>query len=419
MADTNSTHGWHRVSNDSVWQHVRVIFLGSLLVFLINIGLGFGNVITPGEIPRWQILTHLHGGTIGWITITAVGFTVWLFTGNRTVSETYENRIRWLTWAVVLFGAGYVLSFGVSFSLTGNAFTLLPIFGTGMMLVFWATALLALTQLRQQPVVRNEHLLLAGAFTLASLGAIMGVLLGFQHALGSLPLPEGLPNTQGHAFPMDIYALVIASAVIEWLYVGEDASGWSWPGLVQAVVWPGAGVLVFIAAVSGFMPMALIGLILGLIVGPAIFLARIGWRVVFTDPQQPGERRWAVFAPFWLVVFVVLFLGGILGPIPQDLEWLGPVAFHAYFVGYITNGLFGVLSGRTRRGRRLHRWAEPTAFWLLNLGLVAFAATEIAYGGRHGAVVMGLGVLLGVAAMLYRLLGDSTALNPAETVRHD
>lgn len=409
MSDTNAAHGWARVSDDTIWGYTKIIFLGSLLIFLVNVALGFGNVITPGEIPRWQFLTHLHGGTIGWLTLTAIGFTIWLFTGNRPVSPTYEKRIRWLAWAAVLLGLGYVLSFGVSFSLTGNAFTLLPIFGTGMMLVFWATALLALTQLRQQPVLRNEHLILAAAFTLASVGAIMGVLLGFQHALGTLPLPEGLPNLQGHAFPMDLYALVTGSAVIEWLFVGDEASEWTWPGLVQAVVWAGAGLLVFIAAVSGFMPLALVGLILGLVLGPLIFLGRIGWRVVITDPRRGGAGRWAVFTPIWLVVFIVLFLGSILGPIPQDLEWVGPVSFHAYFVGYLTNALFGVLSNRTSASRTLHEWAEPGAFWLVNLGLVAFAATEIAYGGRHGAVVMGIGVLLGVVTIGYRLLGDTNA----------
>lgn len=413
MADATTAHGWGRVRDDEVWRHTKVIFLGGLLVFLVNVTLGFGNVVTPGEIPRWQILTHLHGGTIGWLTLTAIGFTVWLFTGDRTVSPTVEKRLRWLAWAAVAIGLGYVLSFGVSFSLTGNAFSLLPVFGTGMLLVFWATTLLAVTQLRQQPILRNEHLILAAAFTLASFGAIMGVLLGFEHVLGSLPLPEGLPNLQGHAFPMDLYALVTGSAVVEWLFVGDEASGWTWPGLVQAVVWAGAGLLVFIAAVSGFMPLALVGLVLGLVVGPVLFLGRVGWRVVLTDPRRDGAGRWAFFTPLWLVVFIVLFTGTILGPIPRDLEWAGPVMFHAYFVGYLSNGLFGVLSARTRAGRTLQEWAEPGSFWLVNLGLVAFAATEIAYGGRHGAVVMGIGVLLGVATFGYRLLGDATTPDSA------
>lgn len=406
MGGTDAAHGWNRVRNDAVWGHIRTIFLGSLLVFLVNITLGFGNVITPGEIPEWQLLTHLHGATIGWLTVTGIGLTIWVFTGNRDVSATFERRVGWLAWAAVILAAGYVSSFGIGFFLTGNAFVLLPIFGTGMMLVFWSTALLALTQLRRQPVLTNVHLLVAGAFTLASLGAIMGVLLGFQHALGSLPLPEGLPNTQGHAFPMDLYALVLGSAAVEWLYVSDEVSGWTWPGLTQAVLWPGAGVLVFLGAVTGIEVLAVPGLLVGLILGPLIFFGRIGWRAVLISPVPGRGRSWATFAPVWLLVFVVLFVGAFLGPISQDLEWLGPVAFHAYFVGYLTNSLFGVLSTRTRDGRTLHEWAEPAAFWLLNLGLLAFIATEVAYGGRHGALVMGTGVLLAVATFGYRLLGE-------------
>jgi hypothetical protein len=381
------------------------VFLGSLLVFLINIALGFGNVVTPGSIPRWQLITHLHGGTIGWLTLSAIGFAIWIFTGNREVSEAYERRVGWLTWAAVLLGAGYVLSFGISFSLTGNAFTLLPIFGTGMMLVIWATALLALTQLRKQPEVRTVHLLVAGGFTVASLGAIMGVLLGFQHAVGGLPLPDGIPNRSAHTGPMDAYALITAVAVIEWLVDRDDVSGWAWHGALQAGVLTLAGLLAFVPveAVSG------IGMVIGLLGGSAIFLLRMGWRAVATNPFRWNESVWATFAPLWLLVFIGAVLGSMAGVLPQDAEWVGPVAFHAYFVGFITNSLFGMLSGRTRDGRTLHGWAEPGAFWLVNVGLVAFAATEIGYGGRHGALVMGIGVLLAVVTIGYRLLGESNA----------
>lgn len=397
----DGAHGWHRIKHDSVRKSTKIVFLGSLLAFLINIALGFGNVITPGEIPRWQVLTHLHGGTIGWLTVTAVGFTIWLFTGERTVSETYERRVRWLAWAAVIFGVGYVVSFGISFSLTGNAFALLPIFGTGMMLVFWATALLAVTQLRVQPVLRTVHLLVAGGFLVASFGAIMGVLLGVQYAIGSLPLPEGIPNVSNHAGPMDAYAVIVGTALVEWLVDRDDVSSWSWHGLLQAGVFTLAGLMAFvpIEAVSG------IGSVIGLLSGAFIFFVRIGWRAVVNNPFDHDESAWATFAPVWLLVFIVGVLGSNAGIVPTG-PWLGPVIFHAYFVGFISNGLFGMLSGRTRDARILHAWAEPGAFWLLNLGLLAFIATEVAYGGRHGAIVMGVGVLLGVATMGYRLIGE-------------
>lgn len=402
MKESRRDHGWQRVRNDSVWRHTRVIFLGSLLVFLVNIGLGFMNVVTPGAIPRWRILTHLHGGTLGWLTLSAVGFAIWQFTGSRTVSATYEKRIQWLAWAAVLFGAGYVLSFGVSFSLTGNAFSLLPIFGTGMMLVIWATALLAWSTLRKQPVVRTVHLLLAGAFTVASFGAIMGVLLGLQYAVGSLPLPEGIPNVGNHAGPMDAYAVIVGTALVEWLVNRDEVTSWSWHGLLQAGVFTLAGLMAFvpIEAVSG------IGTIIGLLGGSFIFFVRMGWRAVLNNPFDHDESAWVTFAPLWLLVFIAGILGSIAGVVPTD-TWLGPVIFHAYFVGFLSNALFGMLSGRTRDTRVLHAWAEPGAFWLLNVGLLAFAATEIVNGSRHGAIVMGIGVLLGVVTIGYGLLGEA------------
>lgn len=401
MAGTGAAHGWHRVQNDAVWRHTRRIFLGSLLVYLINIALGFANVVSPGEIAHWQVLTHLHGGTIGWLTLSAIGFAVWQFTGNRPVSESYERRIGWLSWAAVLFGAGYVASFGIAFYLTGNAFALLPIFGTGMMLVIWATTLLALTTFRRQPVVRTVHLLVAGAFTVASFGALMGVLLGLQYALGSLPLPQGIPNAANHAGPMDAYAVIVGTALVEWLVDRDDVSSWNWHGLLQAGVFTLAGLMAFvpIEAVSG------IGTIVGLLGGSFVFFVRMGWRAVWNNPFAHDERAWATFAPLWLLVFIVGILASNAGLVPSD-TWLGPVIFHAYFIGFLTNGLFGMLSGRTRDGRLLHAWAEPGAFWLVNLGLLAFVATEIGYGGRHGAIVMGIGVLLGVTTIGYRLLGE-------------
>lgn len=400
MASTHS-HGWQRVENDAVWRHTRRIFLGSLLVFLVNITLGFANVFTPGELPHWQSVTHLHGGTLGWFTISAVGFAVWQFTGTRQVTRTFEGRIKWLSWAAVILGAGYVLSFAVAFNLMGNVYALLPIFGTGMMLVIWSTALLALTQIRDQPVVSTVHLLLAGAFTVASLGAIMGVLLGLQYALGSLPLPDGIPATGYHAGPMDTYAVMIGVAAVEWLVDGDEPRSWTWPGVLQFAFFTIAGIVSFIPieAVSamGF---------LGLLAGSLVFFLRIGWRAVLQNPFDQTPKTWATFAPLWLLVFIVIFLSFAFGPLGDGDDWAGVIAFHAYFVGFITNALFGVYSNRTYGGRSLHAWAEPGAFWLINIGLVTFAATEYAMGSKHGAIVMGAGVLLGVATMGYRLLDE-------------
>ena len=72
-----------RVKNESVWQSLKILFIGSLLIFLINIYFGFDNSLTVGEIDRWQSLIHLHAGSVGWITLSAIGIAIWISTGDR------------------------------------------------------------------------------------------------------------------------------------------------------------------------------------------------------------------------------------------------------------------------------------------------------------------------------------------------
>jgi hypothetical protein len=89
--------------------------LASAILFLINIYFGFDNALTIGGIPRWQILVHLHAGSLGWITLSAFGLMIWFMTGERKVSTTYIRWIKTFSWTAILFFAGYLLSFGLAF----------------------------------------------------------------------------------------------------------------------------------------------------------------------------------------------------------------------------------------------------------------------------------------------------------------
>lgn len=93
-----------------------MLFLGSALLFLINIYFGFDNALTVGEIPHWQSLIHLHAGSIGWITLSLIGLALWVCTGQREVSDAYARRTGALVWLAVVVFACYIASFGLSFS---------------------------------------------------------------------------------------------------------------------------------------------------------------------------------------------------------------------------------------------------------------------------------------------------------------
>ncbi len=400
-----------RVKNDSVWRSLKILFMGSLLIFLINIYFGFDNSITPPgeEIERWQILIHLHGGSIGWITLSAIGVAIWVVTGSREVSAQYESRVRTLVWAAVLLIAGYVPSFGLAFSRpSGFLVALLPIFGAGVVLTLWVAAIWSFSQFKHQEVLTTVHWLIAGALLTAAIGATVGMLLGLERVVGQfLPLPDG-DRVGAHAGMMDTYLFLVASAIIEWA-TRKEATRWGWGGLLQALFWMVGASLVPIAFFLNMVEQILPVFMLMLLVGMVIFLVRYAWRALANFSLSPGVRSWSFFGTFWLIAYMGLFLYGISlfmsGADFSSVTWFGAVFAHAGFVGMMTNVLMMVVASRAQESGELP-WGESAAFWLINLGLLVFLGLKIAADIRIGAAVMGIGVLLGVA-VFFRRLQDS------------
>ncbi len=396
-----------RVKNDSVWQSLKILFMGSLLIFLINIYFGFDNSLTAGEIDRWQILIHLHGGSIGWITLSAIGVAIWLVSGDRDVDANYERRVRTLVWAAVLIFAGYVPSFGLAFSRpSGFLVALLPIFGSGAVIVLWVSAIFAFSQFKHQPVVTTVHFLAAGALLTAAIGATVGMLLGLERVIGQfLPLPAG-DRVGAHAGMMDTYLFLVASAIVEWV-TRKEVTRWSWPGLLQAVFWMVGASLVPIAFFLNMVEQILPIFMLMLLIGLLIFLVRFAWRALANFSLSPGTKSWSFFGTLWLIIYMGLFLYGISlfmsGGSFEDISWLGAVFVHSGFVGMMTNLIMGVIASRAQEGREVLPWGESASFWLINLGMLVFFILKISSDIRLGAIIMGLGVLLGVFTMFRRL----------------
>ncbi len=396
-----------RVKNDSVWQSLKILFMGSLLIFLINIYFGFDNSVTTGEIERWQILIHLHGGSVGWITLSAIGIGIWIVTGNRDVSEKYEGQVRNLVWAAVLIFAGYVPSFGLAFSRpSGFLVALLPIFGAGAVLILWISAIFAFSQFKHQPVVTTVHWLIAGALLTAAIGATVGMLLGLERVIGQfLPLPDA-DRVGAHAGMMDTYLFLVASAIIEWATRKEETR-WGWGGLLQALFWMVGASLVPIAFFLNLVDQILPVFMLMLLIGMVIFLVRYAWRALANFSLSPGVRSWSFFGTLWLIIYMGLFLYGISlfmsGADFSAVSWFGAVFAHAGFVGMMTNLLLAVVASRGQAATSVLAWGESASFWVINLGILVFLGLKISADIRIGAVVMGVGVLLGVFTMFRRL----------------
>lgn len=102
-----------RVRNETIWGSLRVLFMGAAVLFLINIYFGFDNILTVGEIPRWQVLIHLHAGSIGWITLAAIGLAIWVLTGQRDVSKAHASRVPLLALGALAVFPGYIPNIGL------------------------------------------------------------------------------------------------------------------------------------------------------------------------------------------------------------------------------------------------------------------------------------------------------------------
>jgi hypothetical protein len=397
-----------RVRNVEVWNQIRIILLGAAILFLINIFFGFDNAVTTGVLPRSQTLLHLHAGSIGWITLSQLAIAIWVFTGSREVSDTYASRIRTFAYAAIGIFTGYIISFGIAFSQGGDFFVLMPIFGTAAMLMIWFAAIYAFTQLRRQAVVTTVHILVAGGLLVAAVGATMGVLLGLELAIGEqiLPIPAGEDRVGVHAGMMDTYLILVAAGIVEWFVQKDPQKRWSVPGLLQALFLTVAGLIVPLAFLTGLLEQLLPIFALLLLLGLIFFLARIGRRALARNPMRGGVRAWGFFGTFWLVIYVGLFIY-LAVTLPVDPTaiplWLTAVFVHAGFVGMMTNIILGVDAVRTQASAHVLSWGESTARWLINLGLLVFFVLKITSDTRLGAIVMGIGVLLGVVTMILRL----------------
>jgi hypothetical protein len=394
-----------RVKNDAVWNSLKVLFMGALLIFLINIFFGFDNSLTDGDIDRWQTLIHLHSGSIGWITLSAVGIAIWLVTGNRDVDVAYEGRVRSLVWAAVIIFAGYVITFGLAFSRAdGFLVALLPIFGSGAVLVLWVSAIFSFSQFKHQPVVTTVHWLAAGALLTAAIGATVGMLLGLERVVGQfLPLPSGGDRVGAHAGMMDTYLFLVASAVVEWSLRDEEKRRSNW-GLAQALLWMVGASLVPLAFFLDVVDQVLPVFGLFLLVGMVIFLVRYGRRAVTKLPSGSGVASWAFFGTIWLVIYMVIFLYAVTAGDFENLpSWFGAVFAHVGFVGMMTNLLMGVSASRGQLADNVLSWGEPAALWGINLGILVFLILKVAADIRLGAIVMGIAVLIGVFTMFRRM----------------
>ena len=383
----------------------RLLYRGALLIFVVTIVIGILNGLDVWDPTHQMILTHVHAGTLGWITLSVIASALAMFGGgadNKAVATA-----RSLTMATLVTVVIYVAAFA---STTG---ILRPVAGTLLLIaIIWA--LIWVAGRYRSSDKSTAQLALYLAVVSLTIGAILGVLLGIFIANGSLP---GLSTDRAgalagaHPAAMLIGYLILAGvAISHWVLKGGQ-------GIVgRLVAWALflAGLLANVAFIFEIEPLIQVFSALQVI-------AIVAYVVHMWNKIKPsawggdsGEDfgRAAVLGlvvGIGLLVYVVqLVVSGELDPETGDGPLGVLIAFdHAMFIGVMTNALFGAVAGLASVRAATHR----IILLAVNFGLVLFLfglSTDTTILKQIGTPIMGLALLYGIA-IYFQSLGSSRA----------
>lgn len=375
-------------------QLVRTLLYVAMALFVVTIVIGILNGLDLVEFDRNQTLTHVHAGTLGWVTLSLVAAAVWLFRSDD----------RRMVWAFAGLIAIYVVAFYVGdFAL--RAVTGLALFVAIAWLLVWAW--------RRYLAERTlPGLAVALGITTFTYGAIIGTLLQVQFATGTAIFPSGADVIGAHAGTMVFsYLILVSMGLMEWRLRGT--LGHPVAGLVQYLALFFGGLL--LAIVSLFAPeqlQAIGGLyLLVQIVAVGLFAVRILPAALRVDWGSAAGRHLGTASAFVIVamaIFLYLVSQFLADPTLafEELAGLIVASDHAAFIGVVSNlslALALTLTADRRDGGSALEWLV----WLaVNVGLLVFLVglvSESAELKRIGAPVMGIGLLVGLGLITMRL----------------
>ncbi len=396
----------------------RSAFQYGLVIFALTALLGLANATQLfGALDRNTLLTHLHSGTLGWITMGVIGLSIWLFG-----AEGKNTAIR----VSAASTAAYVLAFW-----SGN-FYARGIFGVTELAVVYYWWWFVVSRGMAEGFGRLDIPKLSVIFGLTTLaiGSTLGVIVQVILATGGT-VPQSPDLVGAHASAQTGgYLVLVAAGFIEWQLTGGGRR--TTAGLVQIALLFVSGLLLafslLLAAQLGpQLSQAVPGIatILSLI-GALVVAFRLG-RAALGVSWGAGAKRHLAMAVGFLVLAKILeailvqqFIAS-QGDINKISIGLLHALDHSYFIGLMTNMAFGAILVLSVDRPRAWPWADQLIFWGLNVGAIGFVAVLLIAGSGEGAKpfthpvafiapVMGLAALLGIVTYSIRLSNAPEAM---------
>ena len=384
-----------------LWRLALAVFVVTVLIGLMN-GQRVGAIDTQAERP--MLLTHLHTGTVGWVTVGLFGALAWLFAQGGAIDAGAGRMMRLAGIAV----GCYPIVFFVFYP--GGALSspaLLAVFGTLALVGIVWMLVWTFGQSRRVPMT-VARLAMLGATANLAIGALLGVLVEARFA--GLAFPGNV--NQGHPAMMTVgYILPAAFGFAAW-WLGEGVEGRRSRMATIAVGMLVLGGLLAAVAAVGNMPFLFPPILLFQLAATVMFAIQMAPRVLGTSwLARSGERHVALAAVVFVVdvLFLVYMVINYFAAGLEPPRGLGIALVHTEFVGLMTNAILGtILIATAARREAIWPWADDVAFWGVNVGWIGFALVE-AIGApglaRLFTPIMGISLLIAVAALSMRLRG--------------
>ena len=350
-------------------QGVRNLFRAALILFIITVVIGILNGTDIWDpLPRNTVLTHVHAGTLGWVTLAVFGGAIWMYGSPGDASTTSLANYSIVAIAI------YVFAFW-SVELTAPNSIQRPIGGT---LAFIAMVWMFVWAWRRKRGaswnVAEFGMILALAFLV--IGAILGVLLGLQLADVEIVDPSNAGQLyDSHPGAMIAGFVVLAGlALIEWLMPGREVPsvGDSKMGAAQMLALFVAGLL-FVAgslfAVESLLQVAGAFQLLGAVILIGRFrrnLAPSRW----SGPPVNQFVRTAVVGMIAVVALVIYLISQLsTGATFEEFAHIALALDHLNFIMVITNLAFAMLI----MSSDISDFVNRSIFWGVNIGVSGFA----------------------------------------------
>ncbi|MCC7355165.1 MAG: hypothetical protein IT330_15580 [Anaerolineae bacterium] len=396
------------------WE-VKAQFQAAMAIFVITVVIGILNGLKVMEFSRADLLTHVHAGTVGWITLGVLATSIWLFGGSRSTASNGRLLPATSVLAVVAVPL-YVLAFW-----SGN-FTLRAIFGVPVLVAIAGLFIWIISQSRHTRL-GVAHLAILGAIVNLSVGSVIGVLMQFQFALARALLPAEAFTAHPSTLVIG-YLILVGMAITEWRFA-PDTGRLSRLGLVQIALPFLGGVALTLGSLLNIQALIFLNVPLE-ILGVLIYIGRFASRLSHIRwMEQTADRHFGLSGVFLVLnvallsYLIISYVSGAYGSPPRfELipPWLIIGMDHAMFLGVMSNTLFGLIQLLAWDRRAFWPWADHVLFWGMNFGFVGFVVSLLTHSPQFEKVftpIMGVSILLAILTYTIRLQTLATSPIPA------